>query len=231
MNKNMKEVTIPVKTVEHFAVRLDSMLDTEKKLISLLREESELKKRHRAYLHVREKIDATVCEAEKQFKELAYDIGEVMEGISEKEDDCESCPCRSCKNNCESCHDSPCCEDEDDLLEAEDDDFPFAEADDEHVSSGYLFKDNDLVLMTKADFDKMLDDVLSLSELVEMVTELRCEDLDFIHRNAKRFPSFASFERDRLDLYKDAHFEAEEIMNRWDNADFGEVHGMTVELD
>ena len=41
MNKNMKEVTIPVKTVEHFAVRLDSMLDTEKKLISLLREESE----------------------------------------------------------------------------------------------------------------------------------------------------------------------------------------------
>lgn len=150
---------------------MDSFLDVigiTMSLVHLIRRESELKKHHRAYLHVREDI-------ERQANEALLYISEMIETMGETDNHCPE------------------------------EEAPFADAEDEEA-----------VLISKEQLATMLDDVLTLAELVELVTEMRCRDLAFINQYARHFPAFAAFEKNRLDIYKDARLNAEEILNRWD---------------
>lgn len=226
----MKEinVSVPLTHVNRYLCHMNGLLKTHFELIRLLEVENELKKHHRAYLHVRECIDQLIEETAPKVSEIAADLAAVMNtgfsvDIADGEArDCEDCACFDCEGDCLSCKESPC-------YDGREDDYPFAEAD-PSISSGYAFEDSDIVLISKKDFDTMLDDVITLAELVEIVTEMRTQDMEFIQKHARQFPSFAAYERKRLKVYKDANAEADAILDRWDDADFGEIHNMTVEL-
>ena len=229
----MKEinVSVPLTDVNRYLRHMNDLLKAHFELIRLFEVETKLKKHHRAYLHVRERIDQIIEETAPHIAEIAADIAAVMKTgyaadiiETDEAEDCESCACFECDGDCLSCKESPCDDGRD-----EDDEYPFAEAD-TPASSGYLFEDTDIVMMSKKDFDIMLDDVLTLAELVEMVTEMRTHDMEFIQKHAHQFPAFAAYERNRLRIYKEANAEADAILDRWDDADFGEAHHMTVEL-
>lgn len=143
-------------------------------LIQLIRKESELKKHHRAYLHVREEIDRCV-------DETADRIAGIIDELDKKEH------IYHVVQNSE--------------------DFPFAVIDDED-------DEDSMVVIAKSDYDALIEDILTLGELVTMVTEMRTNDLRSIHELSKFVPGFAAFERNRLDIYKDARFESDEILNR-----------------
>ena len=142
-------------------------------LIQLIRKESELKKHHRAYLHVREEIDRCVDMAETCIAGIIDEMekkNHIYHVVQNGED------------------------------------FPFAEVDEDD--------EDGMVVIAKSDYDALIEDILTLGELVTMVTEMRTHDLRSIHELSKFIPSFAAFERNRLDIYKDARFESDEILNR-----------------
>lgn len=87
-------------------------------------------------------------------------------------------------------------------------DFPFADANEAEKASPS-------VTIPKEQYDFMVDDLLTLSELVSMVSDVRAKDYRFIQQMAKLFPSYAEYEKNRLSLYREAEKEAEEIFNRW----------------
>lgn len=184
-------VKIPLKKAVHDAELFCEVTQMSIDLIELIRRESELKKHHRAYLHVQDELDRTAN------KSLAR-IDEILEEREDHDadDSCGDCPCCGCEN-CETCPVSPCSEEAD------------AE---ESVDEG-------VVAMSKADFDQMVEDVLTLAELVDMVCHFRCEDLKLLDKYAKLLPDLASYEHGRIGIYKDASFEAEAVMDRWDNAE------------
>ena len=143
-------------------------------LIQLIRKESELKKHHRAYLHVREEIDRCVDETADRIAGIIDDLDKkkhIYHVVQNGED------------------------------------FPFAVIDDED-------DEDSMVVIAKSDYDALIEDILTLGELVTMVTEMRTHDLRSIHELSKFIPAFAAFERNRLDIYKDARFESDEILNR-----------------
>lgn len=91
----------------------------------------------------------------------------------------------------------------------------------DEYNDGYLFavvdEDDDedaLVVVAKTDYDSLIEDILTLAELVTMITEMRTADLKAIREFGKFIPAFAAFERNRLSVYKDARFEADEIVDR-----------------
>lgn len=85
----------------------------------------------------------------------------------------------------------------------DDDGYPFAVVDEDA-----------LVVVAKTDYDGLIEDILTLAELVTMITEMRTADLKAIREFGKFIPAFAAFERNRLSVYKDARFEADEIVDR-----------------
>ena len=62
----------------------------------------------------------------------------------------------------------------------------------------------------------MVDDLLTMAELIAMVSDLRTKDLSFIKEMAKFMPSYAAYEDSRVSLYREAAKEAEAIMDRWE---------------
>ncbi len=60
-------------------------------------------------------------------------------------------------------------------------------------------------------------DLLTMAELVDMVSDMRTKDVRVIGELGKYVPTFAAFEKGRLSLYREAAKEAEEIMQRWDD--------------
>ena len=142
-------------------------------LIQLIRKESELKKHHRAYLHVREEIDSHV-------DETADRIAGIIDEMEKKNHIYH--------------------------VVQNGEDFPFAEVDEDD--------EDGMVVIARSDYDALIEDILTLGELVTMVTEMRTHDLRSIHELSKFIPAFAAFERSRLDIYKDARFESDEILNR-----------------
>ena len=150
------------------------VIDMSADLIALIREETELKKHHRAYLHVREDIDEKVKEARQIMTKVSVD----MIGFYFKVDVPES------SNS--------------------DENTPFAdEADDEAVS------------IPKDKYELMIDDLLTMSEIIQCVADMRTQDAKAIREFGKFVPAFAAFEKNRLSLYREAAKEAEEIFNRW----------------
>ena len=138
-------------------------------LVNLIREESDLKKHHRAYLHVREAIDECA-------DEVMEHITDTLDSFIDKE---QIMHCA---------------------------DFPFADAEDSDKT----------VTLPKEKYELMVEDLLTMAELIEMVSDMRTRDIRVIGELGKYIPAFAAFEKGRLSLYREAAKEAEEIVERWD---------------
>ena len=85
--------------------------------------------------------------------------------------------------------------------------FPFAKAEDE----------GEAVTIPKDKYDLMIEDLLTMAELLGMVADMRTKDVRAIQEFGKYVPAFAAFEKNRLSLYREAAKEAEDILNRWED--------------
>ena len=150
------------------------VIDMSADLIALIHEETELKKHHRAYLHVREDIDEKVKEARQIMTKVSVD----MIGFYFKVDVPES------SNS--------------------DENTPFVDA-----------ADDEAVTIPKDKYELMIDDLLTMSEIIQCVADMRTQDVKAIREFGKFIPAFAAFEKNRLSLYREAAKEAEEIFDRW----------------
>ena len=61
----------------------------------------------------------------------------------------------------------------------------------------------------------MIDDLLTMPEIIQCVADMRTQDAKAIREFGKFVPAFAAFEKNRLSLYREAAKEAEEIFERW----------------
>lgn len=145
-------------------------------LVKLIREEEDLRKHHRAYLHVREQI------LECSNKVLEYINAALMEQSGEKSF------CYVPKSECSGS-------------------YPFAEAESD--------EDEDTVTIPKKKYEDMIDDLLTMAELVDMVSDIRTKDAHIIQDIARLIPTYGEYEKNRISLYRDAAKEAEAIFDRW----------------
>ena len=171
---NNKMITIPYADAIEYGENTSALFKALWELTDLIRLESDLKKHHRAYLHVREDIDEKVKEARQIMTKVSVD----MIGFYFKVD------VPKCSNS--------------------DENTPFADA-----------GDDDTVSIPKGEYELMIDDLLTMSEIIQMVTDVRTKDASFIRKFAEFMPAYAEFEKNRLALYHDAAKEAENIFDRW----------------
>lgn len=197
-------ITISAKYAAAYMENTKSLFKALWELTDLIREESKLKQHHRAYLHVRDNIDEKVKEAREIMFKVSGDMLRTSFKSKEHEEtaDCEECVCSDCPHDCLSCKDSPCCDGRD-----AGNDTPFADAEDEDDAS---------ILLSQRMYDDMIDDLLTMAELIDMVCDMRTTDMKAIRELSKYIPGFAAFEKNRLSVYRDAAKEAEDIINRWD---------------
>lgn len=142
-------------------------------LVNLIHKEEELKKHHRAYLHVRAEIE-----------NRADAVMELIAGIVDELNAKEHFYHVSAEGA-----------------------FPFAKAEDE----------GEAVTIPKDKYDLMIEDLLTMAELLDMVADMRTKDVHAIQEFGKYVPAFAAFEKNRLSLYREAAKEAEDILNRWED--------------
>ena len=142
-------------------------------LVNLIHKEEELKKHHRAYLHVRAEIE-----------NRADAVMELIAGIVDELNAKEHFYHVSAEGA-----------------------FPFAKAEDE----------GEAVTIPKDKYDLMIEDLLTMAELLGMVADMRTKDVRAIQEFGKYVPAFAAFEKNRLRLYREAAQEAEDILNRWED--------------
>lgn len=143
-------------------------------LVNLIQKEDELKKHHRAYLHVREEISQCADEA-------AEFISGLLDSMMEKDHIYHVAAS------------------------------PTAPDDEENEG------DSDTVTISKEKYDSMVEDLLTMAELIDMVSDMRTKDVRAIHELAKFVPDFAAYERNRLSVYRNAAKEAEDIIDRWED--------------
>ena len=144
-------------------------------LVNLIRKEDELKKHHRAYLHVCEEIAECANEATEV-------IGGILDSIQEKE-------------HIYRVSGTPSAFDMDEEDEYED----------------------DFVTIPKEKYDSMIEDLLTMAELIDMVSDMRTKDVRAIQEFGKFIPAYAAYERNRLSVYREAAKEAESIIDRWED--------------
>ena len=142
-------------------------------LVNLIRKEEELKKHHRAYLHVR-------AEIEKRADAVMEFIAGIVDELNAKE--------HFYHVSTEGA-------------------LPFAGAEDE----------GEAVTIPKDKYDLMIEDLLTMAELLGMVADMRTKDVRAIQEFGKYVPAFAAFEKNRLSLYREAAKEAEDILTRWED--------------
>lgn len=171
---NNKMITMSYADGIEYTENTEALFKALWELTDLIRQESELKKHHRAYLHVREAIDEKVTEARKIMIKVCVDMIELPFKV--KVSDCEQC----------------------------DKETPFADTD-----------ESETVTISKEDYDCMIDDLLTMSEIIQMVSGMRTQDEKALHKLSEYIPDFASYEHNRLCLYREAEKEAEEIFDRW----------------
>ena len=171
---NNKMITIPYADAIEYGENTSALFKALWELTDLIRLESDLKKHHRAYLHVREDIDEKVKEARQIMTKVSVD----MIGFYLK-------------------HDVPECSNSNE-------DTPFADA-----------MDDETVTIPKDEYELMIDDLLTMSEIIQCVADMRTQDVKAIRELGKFVPAFAAFEKNRLSLYREAAEEAEEIFDRW----------------
>lgn len=183
MNKsfNTKNITeeikdVPVNTTMGSVTKLLDLLfeviDMNADLIALIREEAELKKHHRAYLHIREELENCTDWTSTRMQDILEETHGCVIGLMQ---------------------------DVHKTFRARE-----QEAD-----------DDDTVTIAKEDYDTMIDDLLTMSEIIQCVADMRTQDMKAIREFGKFVPAFAAFEKNRLSLYREAAKEAEEIFDRW----------------
>ena len=150
------------------------VIDMSADLIALIREETELKKHHRAYLHVHEELEGCADEMAARMQEIFDETTDCVIGLMK--DVHETFRVRK--------------------REAAED-------------------DADTVTIAKEDYETMIDDLLTMSEIIQCVADMRTQDMRAIREFGKFVPAFAAFEKNRLSLYREAAKEAEEIFDRW----------------
>ena len=150
------------------------VIDMSADLIALIREETELKKHHRAYLHVHEELEDCADEMAARMQEIFDETTDCVIGLMK------------------------------DVHET------FRVRKQEAAEN-----DADTVTIAKEDYETMIDDLLTMSEIIQCVADMRAQDVKAISEFAKFVPAFASFEKNRLSLYREAAKEAEEIFDRW----------------
>ena len=150
------------------------VIDMSADLIALIHEETELKKHHRAYLHVHEELEGCADEMAARMQEIFDETTDCVIGLMK--DVHETFRVRK--------------------QEAAED-------------------DADTVTIAKDDYETMIDDLLTMSELIQCVADMRTQDVKAIREFGKFVPAFAAFEKNRLSLYREAAKEAEEIFDRW----------------
>ena len=150
------------------------VIDMSADLIALIREETELKKHHRAYLHVHEELEGCADEMAARMQEIFDETTDCVIGLMK--DVHETFRVRK--------------------REAAED-------------------DADTVTIAKEDYETMIDDLLTMSEIIQCVADMRTQDVKAIREFGKFVPAFAAFEKNRLSLYCEAAKEAEEIFDRW----------------
>ena len=87
-------------------------------------------------------------------------------------------------------------------------------------NDGYPFAvvdEDETVTISKERYESMIEDLLTMAELIDMVTDMRTKDIRFIRDMAKLMPAYAEFEESRLALYREAAKEAEDIFTRWED--------------
>ena len=75
--------------------------------------------------------------------------------------------------------------------------------------------EDETVTIPKDEYGLMIDDLLTMSEIIQCVAEMRTQDVKAIREFGKFVPAFAAFEKNRLSLYREAAKEAEDIFDRW----------------
>ena len=150
------------------------IIDMSADLIALIREETELKKHHHAYLHVHEELEDCADEMAARMQEIFDETTDCVIGLMK--DVHETFRVRK--------------------QEAAED-------------------DADTVTIAKEDYETMIDDLLTMSEIIQCVADMRTQDVKAIREFGKFVPAFAAFEKNRLSLYREAAKEAEEIFDRW----------------
>ena len=63
----------------------------------------------------------------------------------------------------------------------------------------------------------MIEDLLTMAELIDMVSDMRTKDVRAIQEFGKFIPAYAAYERNRLSLSREAAKEAESIIDRWED--------------
>ena len=184
-----KMIAIPAKDAIEYGENTNAMFSLLSELRELLMTETRLKKHHRPYLHLREQIDEKVKEIAPVLTKVAVDMLALRCSAVSVEDDVD------CEEDCRMCKDSPCYDGDSEDLEDEE----------------------DTVTLPKEQYDLMVEDLLTMTELIDMVSDMRTRDVTGIRELAKYIPGFASFEKERLSLYRAAAKEAEEIMDRWED--------------
>ena len=184
-----KMIAIPAKDAIEYGENTNAMFSLLSELRELLMTETRLKKHHRPYLHLREQIDEKGKEIAPVLTKVAVDMLALRCSAVSVEDDVD------CEEDCRMCKDSPCYDGDSEDLEDEE----------------------DTVTLPKEQYDLMVEDLLTMAELIDMVSDMRTRDVTGIRELAKYIPGFASFEKERLSLYRAAAKEAEEIMDRWED--------------
>jgi hypothetical protein len=202
-NNDKTMISVPVEDANRYLKNMNDLLDAHFTLIDLFQQEEKLKKHHRPYLHVREQIAETIEKTHPILLDIAVqliaDDADFIdcddgngEDVPDFEDDlecvCDSCPCGMCEVECLHCQFHPRCPD----LSATEDEYSK-----EAMKSGLTSPTGTLrntstrrtllVLMKKGDCDTLLN-ASDAGEQVRMVTEMRCEDYDFIDKYAKFSP-------------------------------------------
>lgn len=183
MNKNFNTKNIieeikdvPVNTTMGGVTKLLDLLfeviDMNADLIALIREEAELKKHHRAYLHIREELEDCTDRTSTRMQDILEETRGCVIGLMQ--DVHKTFRAREQETD-----------------------------------------DDDTVTIAKEDYDTMIDDLLTMSEIIQCVADMRTQDMKAIREFGKFVPAFAAFEKNRLSLYREAAKEAEEIFDRW----------------
>lgn len=171
---NNKMITIPYADAIEYGENTSALFKALWELTDLIRLESDLKKHHRAYLHVHEELEDCADEMAARMQEIFDETTDCVIGLMK------------------------------DVHETF------------RVSKQEAAEDDaDTVTIAKEDYETMIDDLLTMSEIIQCVADMRTQDMRAIREFGKFVPAFAAFEKNRLRLYREAAMEAEEIFDRW----------------
>ena len=240
-----KEVRMTFRTVKEGMDSYFGLIEMTAELVRLIREEETLRKHHRAYLHVREAIldgcnelmayinaELTKCGEERHFRYIpkseysdGYPFAEAEDADDDEDEETVTIPKEQYEDMIDDLltmaelidmvsdmriKDVRAIQEKDHLYRVTG--MPSAFDTDEDGED-----EDDFVTIPKEKYDSMIEDLLTMAELLGMVADMRTKDVRAIQEFGKYVPAFAAFEKNRLSLYREAAKEAEDILTRWED--------------